>query len=222
MKFINIYFIFLLFISFISHSYCFSFGVKDEYEKYCFTKFIKEGDQITLSFVITSYPKELINADLSYRKNKNDPKSIIYQVVDKDKGDYNSQNSLKEGYYELCFYSKKGKQYYVSMEFSTLFEDHNLKKMATDKEIQTINKDIKDMKAQFEKIEVNSRHLIDIKYYLGSLLYSLTNSIKRLTYFKIFAIAVLSTFQIYIIQKFFGPDKRVTSIKGAFSDKSIL
>ena len=222
MSSINIFFIFLLISYFISNSYCFSFGVKDDYGKSCFTKFIKEGDQITLSFVITSYPKELINVDLSFRKNKYEQKSIIYQVENKDKGDYNSQNSLQEGYYELCFYSKKGKEYYVSMEFSTLFEDHNLKKMATDKEVKTINKDIKEMKTQFEKIEINARHLIDVKYYLGSILYDLTNSIKTLTYLKIFANAVLSVFQIYIIQKFFGPDRRVTSIKGAFSDKSIL
>ena len=211
-----------IFLFFLSYSYCFSFGVKDHYEKYCFKKYIKVGDQITVSFAITSFPKELIHVDLAYQREKHDTKQMIYQVFDKDIGNYKSQKPLEEGYYELCFYSKKGKEYYASMEFYTLFEDHNLKEMATDKEIKTINKDIKEMEEAFDRIQINARHLNDRKYWHSSILKDLTESIKRLTYLKIFSIAVLSAFQIYIIQKFFGPEKRVSSIKGAFSDKNIL
>ena len=211
-----------LFLIFLSYSYCFSFGVKDHYEKYCFKKFIKAGDQITVSFAITSFPKELIHVDLTYQREKHDMKVMIYQVFDKDVGNYKSQKPLEEGYYDLCFYSKKGKEYYASLEFYTLFEDHNLKEMATDKEIKTINKDIKEMKEAFDRIQINARHLNDRKHWHSSILKDLTESIKRLTYLKIFSVAVLSAFQIYIIQKFFGPDKRVSSIKGAFSDKNIL
>ena len=220
MKYININNL-LIFLIFISYSHSFSFGVKDTYEKYCFNKYITEKDQITVSFGITSYPKELINVDFTYSKEKHSAKTMIYQVANKNSGSYKSQNP-SEGYYELCFYSKKGKEFYVSMEFYTLFEEHNLKEMATDKDFKTINKDIKELKNDFDKIQANSRHLIDRKFWHNSILSKLTISIKKLTYLKIFCISVLSIFQIYIIQKFFGPDKRVSSIKGAFSDKSIL
>ena len=220
MKCINKYY-FLIFLIFFSYSNSFSFGVNDRYEKYCFNKYVTAGDQITLSFVITSYPKELINADFTYSKEKHSTKAAIYQVTNKDSGNYKSQNP-KEGYYELCFYSKKGKEYQVSMEFYTLFEEHNLKEMATDKDFKNINKDVQELKNDIEKMQANARHLIDRKYWHNSILSKLTNSIKRLTYLKMFCIAVLSIFQIYVVQKFFGPDKRVSSIKGAFSDKSIL
>ena len=222
MKYIIIFLFLYIFLLFLSDIYCFSFDVKDNYKKYCFKKFIKEGDQITVSFAITSFPKELINVDLTYQKEKHDMKVMIYQVFDKDIGNYKSQKPVEEGYYELCFYSKKGKEYYASLEFYTLFEDHNIKEMATDKEIKTINKDIKEMEEAFDRIQINARHLNDRKYWHSSILKDLTESIKRLTYLKIFSIAVLSAFQIYIIQKFFGPEKRVSSIKGAFSDKNIL
>ena len=44
-------------------------------------------------------------------------------------------------------------------------------------------------------------------------------SIKNATYLKIFFVVLMSGFQIYIITKFFGKEKRVSSIKGTFNDK---
>ena len=222
MKCKNIYISLIIFSLLLSYIKSFSFGVKDKYEKYCYKKYIYKGDQITVSFVITSFPKELIHVELTYQKERNSPKQMIYQVYDKDQGNYKSTKPEDEGYYELCFYSKKGKDIYVSMEYSSLYEDHNIKQIATDKEIKTINNDIKEMKNAFDKIQANARHLNNRKYRHMVLLQKLIYSIKKLTYLKIFFVAVLSTFQIYIIQKFFGPDKRVSSIKGAFSDKNIL
>ena len=220
MNYINVNSLLILLL-FFSYSHSFSFGVKDTYEKYCFNKYITEGDQLTVSYVITSYPKELINADLTYSKEKNGSKNIIYQEKNKEYGNFKSQKP-SEGYYDLCFYSKKGKEYYVSMEFYTLFEEHNYKEMATDKDIKTINREIKELKNDFDNFNSHARYIIDRQYFHRSMLTKLTNSIKRMTYLKIFCIAVLSIFQIYIIQKFFGPDKRISSIKGGFSDKSVL
>jgi hypothetical protein len=220
MKFLKNKFLSIILLILFPLSFNFSFRVNDKYEKYCYSKYITSGDQIIISFVITSYPKELINVDLKYHKQKYDTRTIVYQVFDKDQGNYQSEKPLDEGYYELCFYSKKGKDYYVSMEYYTLFEDHNIKQLVTDKEFKTINNDIKDMKAAFHKIQTNARHLYDRKFSHMSILKELIDSIKRLTYLKIFTVAVLSAFQIYIIQKFFGPDKRVSTIKGSFSDKN--
>ena len=216
MNFINIY---IIFSSLIYLSFSFSFNIPDKKEKYCFTKYIHKGDHITMSFMDASAPKELIHASLTYQKDKNSIKQKIYDVNEKESGDYNSQNPTEEGYYELCFYSQKGKNLYLNMEFFTLYEEHDIKKVATDKEIKTFNNDIKEIRDVVDKIETNARHLNTRKYNHLNVLEQYINSIKRLTYLKIFAVALLSLFQIYVVQKFFGPDKRVSTIKGVFSEK---
>ena len=219
MKTINNIILFIIFSFLISFSLSFSFSLPDEKEKYCLKKIIQKGDHITVSFMITSSQKDSIHVSLTYQKDKNSPKQNLYEVFDKESGDYNSQNPTEEGLYELCFYSKKGKQLYINMEFYTLYEEHDIKKVATDKEIKTFNNDIKEIKKVVDKIETNARHLNTRKYRHLKILKKYITSIKRLTYLKIFAVALLSLFQIYIVQKFFGPDKRVSTIKGVFSDK---
>ena len=216
MNFINV---FILFSCLIYFSFSFSFNIPDTKEKYCFAKYIHKGDHITMSLMLTSAQKELIHATLTYQKEKNSIKEKIYEVNEKESGDYNSPNPTEEGYYELCFYSQKGKNLYVNMEFFTLYEEHDIKKVATDKEIKTINNDIKEIKDVVDKIESNARHLNTRKYNHLNVLKQYITSIKRLTYLKIFAVALLSLFQIYVVQKFFGPDKRVSTIKGVFSEK---
>ena len=217
--YINILFFSIIFFLLLIFSNCFLTTIKDTYEKYCFKKLITKGDHLTLSFLTTSYPKELIHVDLKYQKLKEEPKIVIYEVLDKEKGDYNSDKPLEGGIYELCFYSKKGKTYTVSMEFYSLYEDNNIKKLATDKEFKTINKDIKEMKNALNSIEINSRHINNKNFENYITMKILIDSIKKLTYLKIFVIALISLLQIYIIHKLFGPDKRVSTIKGEFSEK---
>ena len=219
MEYSKLYFFSIIISLSLSLFHCFSFTVKDTYDKYCFKKYIYEGDEIAISFVSTSYPKELIKANLTYQKEKYDTKKLIYEVIDKERGDYTQSNISEAGYYELCFYSKKGKQYRASMEFDSFYQEHNIKKLASDKELKAVNKEIKEMKNAIHKMEINSRHITNMNYEHISTMKSLIISIKKLTYLKIFVIALMSLFQIYIIHKLFGPDKRVTKIKG-FSDKN--
>ena len=216
MSYINI---FIIFSSLLYFSFSFSFNIPDTKEKYCFSKYIQKGDHITMSFMVSSSQKELIHVSLTFQKDKNSIKQNIYEVREKESGDYNSPDPTEEGYYELCFYSKKGKDIFVNMEFFTLYEEHDIKKIATDKEIKTINDDIKEVRDVVDKIESNARHLNTRKYNHLNILKQYITSIKRLTYLKIFAIALLSLFQIYVVQKFFGPNKRVSTIKGVFSGK---
>ena len=216
MSYINI---FIIFSSLIYFSFSFSFNIPDTKEKYCFSKYIQKGDHITMSFMVSSSQKELIHVSLTFQKDKNSIKQNIYEVREKESGDYNSPDPTEEGYYELCFYSKKGKDIFVNMEFFTLYEEHDIKKIATDKEIKTINDDIKEVRDVVDKIESNARHLNTRKYNHLNILKQYITSIKRLTYLKIFAVALLSLFQIYVVQKFFGPNKRVSTIKGVFSGK---
>ena len=222
MKNINIFTILIILSFLISFSFEFSFGFNDEKEKYCFKKYIQKGDQITINFMLASTEKELLHVLLTYQKDKFSQKQNIYEVIDKESGDYTSSNPTEEGYYELCFFSKKGKYLYVNTEFYTLYEDHDLKKIATDKQIKTFNNDIKEIKNVVDKIETNARHLNTMKYMHLKILKEYITSIKRLTYLKIFVVALLSLFQIYVVHKFFGPDKRVSTIKGVFSEKDAV
>lgn len=219
MKYANTLFFSFIFCLLLTFSNSFLTTINDKYEKYCFKKYISEGDHLTLSFLTTSYPKELIHVDLKYQKQKEETQKVIYEVFDKEKGDYNTDKPLENGIYELCFYSKKGKTYTVSMDFYSLYEDNNIKKLATDKEFKTINKDIKEMKNALNSIEINSRHINNKNFENYVTMKMLIASIKKLTYLKIFIIALISLLQIYIIHKLFGPDKRVSTIKGEFSEK---
>ena len=216
---INFLNIFIIFSSLITLSFSFSFSLPDEKEKYCFKKYIQKGDHITISYMIASSQKESIHVSLTYQKDKNSIKMTLYEVLEKESDDYNSPYPTDEGYYELCFFSKKGKNLYLNMEFYTLYEEHDIKKVATDKEIKTFNNDIKEIKEVVDKIETNARHLNTRKYRHLRILKQYITTIKRLTYLKICAVASLSLFQIFIVQKFFGPDKRVSTIKGIFSEK---
>ena len=220
MKYLNLCFISLVFSFLIKLFNCFTFIVKDNYDKYCFKKFIEQDDQLTINFYVTSYPKEAIKVDLTYQKEKYSTKNVIYQVINEANGNYKSDKPLDEGYYNLCFYSKKGKSLYISLDFYTWFEDRNIKLLASDKQLKNINKDIKEMNNALEKMESNIRHIVHSTFNFFVMMQMSTNSVKRLTYLKICVVAVMSLFQIYIISKFFGPDKRVSSIKGVFKNKN--
>ena len=119
----------LIIYSLISLSISFSFGLSDTKEKYCFKKYIQNEDHITISYMVSSSQRDLIDVTLFYQKDKNSPKKIVYEIKQNERGDYNSQKPEEEGFYELCFYSKKGKYVYLNMEFSSLFEGHDIKKV---------------------------------------------------------------------------------------------
>ena len=207
--------IFCLFLISFPLSYSFLFDINDHYPSYCFKKQILAEDKISLSFVVSAEQKETVSAELKY----NDKNETIYRITEAEVGSYKSEKPLEGGMYELCFFSKKGKKFQISMNFYTLYEDQNIKDLATDKEVKKISTEVEDIKNAFQKIESNARHLINRRYGHIHILKDIISSIKRLTFLKIVAVAVLSAFQIYIIQKFFGTEKRVTHVKGAFADK---
>ena len=105
------------------------------------------------------------------------------------------------------------------MEFDSYIEERDVKKLATDKEIKSINKDIKEVKDALHKIEINAKHINNRNFEHYVILHSMISSIKNATYLKIFFVVLMSGFQIYIITKFFGKEKRVSTIKGTFNDK---
>ena len=89
MGYIKIYITILIISILFSFSNCFSFLVNDNYEKYCFYKYLVGHSNIIFTFVVISYPKELISADLFYKEDKYSTKKTLYQVVDKESDYYN-------------------------------------------------------------------------------------------------------------------------------------
>ena len=146
MKIINIFFLIYL-LKLFSYSQSFLLSITDNNEKYCFHKFASSFEQITLSFAVSSNEKLFIHVDLSFREKKDDPKNIIYEVFDKEQDNYESKNSTKDGYYELCFYSIKGQEFMVSTEFYSTSEGQ-VKSIATDKEVKNITKEVVAMEKQ--------------------------------------------------------------------------
>ena len=78
--------------------------------------------------------------------------------------------------------------------------------------------EVQDIKKVFQEIETNLKRGLDRKSRHFSILHDIIQSIKNFTFLKMAIVFLLSLFQIIVIQKFFGPDKRVSSVKGAFSD----
>ena len=78
--------------------------------------------------------------------------------------------------------------------------------------------EVTDIRNVFQVIETNLKQGLDRKSRHLRILVDIIKSIKNLTFLKGLIVLLLTLFQIVVIQKFFGPDKRVTSVKGAFSD----
>ena len=82
--------------------------------------------------------------------------------------------------------------------------------------------DATEIQKTFQEIELNLKYTVDRKVQHTTILNDIINSIKNLTILKIVIVCLLSLFQVIVIQRFFGPDKRVSNIKGAFSDSDGL
>ena len=84
-------FILLLFSFLISFSQCFMFRLVDDYEKYCYKKYIDKGDQITANYIVASDKEELITVDLSYQKQGQQNKPFLWNNI-----------KMIRGYNDIC------------------------------------------------------------------------------------------------------------------------
>ena len=206
---------YILFFSILFYTNCTMVKINGEYTKYCFSKNLLEGDKITIKFSISSSNKDKIDATL---KNLNDNQTI-YSVNSVNKGEFKSANAEKNGYYELCFYPKQTKsKFYCTFEFYTSFEQNLIKNLAEDKEVQSMSKTILDVKQSLNKLK-NSKSLShDNLFRQNKNIIKSINRLKNITYLKIVCIILVSVFQVYVLHKFLGPDKRISKVKGAFQD----
>ena len=87
------------------------------------------------------------------------------------------------------------------------------KDLAKDKEVKGIKNGVLDLEKLFNDFEKNLKFIVDRRNHHHTILKDVVGSIKTISVIKILIIIVLSMFQVFIITKFFGTDKRVTTVK---------
>lgn len=180
----------------------------------CFKKYVKDNDKLTFSFVLSTDSKQTVNVELKEITTN----TTLYFNGNIDKGHYRSNTPLKNGIYRLCFFASNKDKSMVSMEFYTLYEDSGIKALASDNQVKNIGKDIQEITSSFQTIVTNAKYLYDRRWSHLVNLRNIIGSIKIYTVLKFVVVAVLSGFQVYVIKKFFGEEKRVSNIKGGFSN----
>ena len=175
---------------------------------YCFTKTIyEEQDTMKIFFLVSSGKTEQINVTFKNQEGK-----ILYQETSRQRGDYQS-DVLPSGDYTLCFSPRTSNEYYVSFDMQMAGESAVTKDLAKDKEVKGIKNGVLDLEKLFNDFEKNLKFIVDRRNHHHTILKDVVGSIKTISFIKILIIIILSMFQVFIITKFFGTDKRVTAVK---------
>jgi len=77
--------------------------------------------------------------------------------------------------------------------------------------INILREDVNRISSVFEEIEKNIRFIMDRRTKHTEVMHTIINSIRNLSFFKIFLICLVSFIQIFLIKKFMGTGKSVTS-----------
>ena len=180
---------------------------------YCFTKTIYEAeDTMKVSFLISSGKTEQVNVTF-----KNQDGKILYQEVARQRGEYQS-DVIPSGDYSLCFSPRNNNQYYITFDMQVAGQSTVIKDLAKDKEVKGIKNGVLDLEKLFNDFEKNLKFIADRRNHHHTILKDVVGSIKTISAIKILIIISLSVFQVFIITKFFGSDKRVSTIKAGTKD----
>lgn len=180
---------------------------------YCFYKDLTEPDTIRFTYIISSEKSEKVQIIF----NQTSPQKNLYLENEAQNGEYKS-DILLPGEYVLCFISQESNNFYITFEFYSFIENGIVKELAHDQEVKQMSEGVNELKNSFQNFEKNFKFIVDRRSRHSKILNDIISSIKKLTFLKLGIIVILSVFQVIVIQRFFGPDKRVTSVKGAFSD----
>ena len=203
----------ILILPFLPFSLSLQFKVSGEKQKYCFSKTINDNDIISFSYIVSAETSEPINVALTYLVDN----KIIFKEEKEEGGSYRSEDGEKGGKYEVCFITNNDHKFYISFDFNTLGEGGNIQELAQDKDVQEMGVELQAVTGAFTEIENNARHINDRRFRHAKILRKIIKSIDDLTFMKIAVVAILSLLQVFIIRRFFGPDKRVSKVKGAYS-----
>ena len=180
---------------------------------YCFTKTIYETeDTMKIFFLISSGKSEQLNVTFKNKEGK-----ILYQEVTRQRGEYQT-DVLPQGDYTLCFSPRTNNQYYISFDMQVSSDSVVTKDLAKDKEVKGIKNGVLDLEKLFNDFEKNLKFIVDRRNHHHTILGDVVSSIKIISVIKIIIIILLSIFQVFIITKFFGTNKRVSTIKAGSKD----
>ena len=187
--------------------------IKGKQKDYCFTKTIYDvEDTIKIFFLISSGKTEQLNVIFKNKEGK-----ILYQEVTRQRGEYQS-DVLPQGDYTLCFSPRTNNQYYISFDIQLASDSSLTKDLAKDKEVKGIKNGVLDLEKLFNDFEKNLKFIVDRRNHHHSILEDVVGSIKKISAIKILIIILVSIFQVFIITKFFGSDKRVSAIRPGNKD----
>ena len=158
-------------------------------------------------FLISSGRTEQLNVTFKNKEGK-----ILYQEVTRQRGEYQT-DVLPQGDYTLCFSPRTSNQYYISFDMQLSSDSAVTKDLAKDKEVKGIKNGVLDLEKLFNDFEKNLKFIVDRRNHHHTILKDVVGSIKTISFIKILIIIILSMFQVFIITKFFGTDKRVTAVK---------
>ena len=180
---------------------------------YCFAKSIyEEEDTMKISFLISSGKTEPVNVTFKNKDGK-----ILYQEVSRQRGEYQT-DVLPSGEYTLCFSPRSTSEYYITFDIQVAGQSTVTRDLAKDKEVKGIKNGVLDLERLFNDFEKNLKFIVDRRNHHHTILKDVSTSIRNISTIKILIIISLSIFQVFIITKFFGTDKRVSTIKAGTKD----
>ena len=180
---------------------------------YCFMKTIyEEEDTMKISFLISSGKTEPVNVTFKNKEGK-----ILYQEVSRQRGEYQT-DVLPSGEYTLCFSPRSTSEYYITFDIQVAGQSTVTRDLAKDKEVKGIKNGVLDLERLFNDFEKNLKFIVDRRNHHHTILKDVSTSIRNISTIKILIIISLSIFQVFIITKFFGADKRVSTIKAGTKD----
>ena len=205
MMFISFFFIYLF-----GNINSFMLEVGKYQREYCFFKIIESSTQtINYNFQTMGESKENINSVLrQISPNQKD----IHITKDSDNGQFNS-SPLEPGKYKLCFYPYSINTFSISFNFQTSEEDGVFKNIATDSQMKKMKEKLDELNRGIKDVQTVSNNLLNRKFMNYNYLNNYVRQIKTLTFVKIGIVGLISLFQIYVIRKMFGDDRRMSKIK---------
>ena len=204
----------VLFLITVIHSFLnintFIFGVQKFKREYCFSKEITLNDQrITYNFATIGEKKEYVDTVLRQMTPK---RKDIYSTSKSETGEFKT-NPLNPGKYNLCFYPYSTNVFQISFNFQSSEEDEGIKNIATDTQMKEIRGKIDEIKNGMRLMDTNANNLFHRKFTHLLYLTNYVSQIQTLTFLKIFVVGLISFFQIFVIKKMFGDDKRISKIQ---------
>ena len=205
--------ILILSLTIVSYANGLKVKINGKQKDYCFIKSIYDvEDTIKIFFLISSGRTESVNVTF-----KNSDGKILDQEVTRQRGEYQS-DVLPQGDYTLCFSPRTNNQYYISFDMQISSDSAVTKDLAKDKEVKGIKNGVVDLEKLFNDFEKNLKFIVDRRNHHYVILLNVISSIKTISAIKILIIILLSIFQVFIITKFFGTNKRVSTIKAGNKD----